>query len=63
MGNEGELVECGAECGRVLSYEVMVPIAVQEVLRPRGTYECGTKPLDEVPNGAAVLPDEMGYGG
>lgn len=63
MGNEGEPVECGAECGRVLSYEVVVPIAVQEVLRPRGTYECGTKPLDEVPNGAAVLPDEMGYGG
>lgn len=42
---------------------MMVPIAVQEVLRPRGAYEYGTKPPDEAPNGAAVLPDEMGYGG
>lgn len=47
----------------MLSYEVMVPIAVQEVLRPRGAYEYGTKPPDEASSGAAVLPDEMGYGG
>jgi len=62
VGNEGGPVGYEVEC-RVLSYEAMVPIAVPKVLRLLGAYAYGTKLPDEVPNGAAVLPDEMGYGG